>query len=288
MKALSEMPLTADGAVYHIGLLPEDITDKIVLVGDPGRVGMISSKFDTIIKKTRNREIESHIGRYKGVPITVMSTGMGVDNVDIVLNELNILANVDFKTKELKGRRRKLQFVRIGTCGAFQPNIPVNSHVASEYAIGIDGMLYYYDIAHIMNPVMEREFIRKMRWSKKLPYPYVVKGGEYLLNHLDSSFIKTITVTTPSFYGGQGREVTLPLAYPHLNQKLMSISVGGKKLGNFEMETSALYGLSAAMGHEALTVCLVIANRYSKTSNFSYHTEMKELIDKILNFFITV
>lgn len=288
MKALSEMPLTADGSVYHIGLKPEDITDKIILVGDPGRVEMISSKFGEVTKKTSNREIVSHIGRYKGVPITVMSTGMGVDNVDIVMNELNILANIDFTTKEMKARHRKLQIMRIGTCGAFQPNIPINAHIVSEYAVGIDGMLYFYDIENVMNPVMEREFIRKTGWSKKLPYPYIVKGSDYLLNHFESSFLKTITVTSSSFYGGQGRVVTLPLAHPHLMEKFRQITIGGKKLGNLEMETSALYGLSAAMGHDAITVCLVIANRFSKTSNFSYHKEMEELVDKVLNIFIEV
>lgn len=282
------MPLTADDSVYHIGLKPDDITDKIILVGDPGRVEMISSKFDTVVKKKSNREITSHIGRYKDIPITVMSTGMGVDNIDIVINELNILANFDLTTKEKKAEHRKLQILRIGTCGAFQPNIPISAHVLSEYAIGIDGMLYYYDVENVMNPVMEREFIRKMGWSKKLPYPYIVKGSDYLLNRFESSFLKTITVTTPSFYGGQGREVSLPLAYPKMNDKLMSITIGGKKLGNFEMETSAMYGLCAAMGHDAITVCLVIANRYSKTSNFSYHDEMDALIDKSLNIFIEV
>lgn len=286
MKALSEMPLTADGAVYHIGLKPEDLTDKIILVGDPGRVPMVSSKFDTVIKKTSNREIVTHIGQYKGTPITVMSTGMGVDNMDIVVNELNVLANIDFTIKEMNTHHRKLQLIRIGTCGAFQPNIPINAHVVSEYAVGIDGILYFYDIENVMNSVMEREFIRKTGWSKKLPYPYIVKASDYMLNHFDSSFLKTITITSSSFYGGQGRATTLPLAHPDMVEKFRQITIGGKKLGNLEMETSALYGLSAAMGHEAITVCLVVANRFSKTSNFSYHKEMDELIDKVLNIFI--
>lgn len=286
MKALSEMPLTSEGAVYHIGLMPEDITDKIILVGDPARVGMVSAKFDQITKKTQNREIVTHIGKMNNVPIMVMSTGMGVDNIDICINELNILANFDLEAGTMSARQKRLQFVRIGTCGALQPNIPLGSHVVSEYAIGLDGILYYYNIGHVFNPVMEREFIRKTGWSKKLPYPYVVKGSTYLMARLDNTFLRTVTLTTPSFYGGQGREVSLPLAHPDLNNKLMDMTISGRKLGNYEMETSALYGLSAAMGHEALTVCLVIANRYSKTANYDYHNEMDEMINKVLAFFI--
>ena len=282
MKSLSELPLNGDGSVYHLGMKPEDLTDKILLVGDPGRVEMVSAKFDSIEKKRQNREFTIHIGTYKGKPITVMSTGMGVDNIDICINELHVLANYDTKSGALKDTHRRLQLIRIGTCGAFDINIPLGAHLASTKAIGIDGILYFYDVENVIDKAATQEFIQKMEWSEKLPYPYVVPASDYFLHRLGDNFLPTITVTSPSFYGGQGRVVNLPLAFPAINEKLETLSIAGEKVGNYEMETSALYGLSAALGHDALTVCLVIAHRFHKTANFDYHDQMNELINKVL------
>jgi uridine phosphorylase len=282
MKSLSELPLNSDGSVYHLGMKPEDLTDKIILVGDPGRVEMVSSKFDSVLKKKQNREFTIHIGSYKGEPVTVMSTGMGVDNIDICINELNVLANYDTKSGFLKNMHRRLQLIRIGTCGAFDIQIPLGAHLASSKAIGIDGILYFYDIENVIDKAATQEFIQKMEWSEKLPYPYIVSASEYFMRRLGENFLTTITVTSPSFYGGQGRVVNMPLAFPDINTKLETLTIAGEKVGNYEMETSALYGLSAAMGHDALTVCLVIAHRFFKTANFDYHDQMNELIDKVL------
>jgi uridine phosphorylase len=281
MKSLSELPLNSDGSVYHLGMKPEDLTDKIILVGDPGRVEMVSSKFDFIEKKKQNREFTIHIGSYKGKPVTVMSTGMGVDNIDICINELNVLANYDANGL-LKDTHRRLQLIRIGTCGAFDIQIPLGAHLASSKAIGIDGILYFYDIENVIDKAATQEFIQKMEWSEKLPYPYIVSASDYFMRRLGGNFLTTITVTSPSFYGGQGRVVNMPLAFPDINTKLETLAIAGEKVGNYEMETSALYGLSAAMGHDALTVCLVIAHRFFKTANFDYHDQMNELIDKVL------
>ena len=281
MKSSSELPLNSDGSVYHLGLKPEDLTDKIILVGDPGRVEMVSSKFDTVSKKKQNREFTIHIGTYKGKPVTVMSTGMGVDNIDICINELNVLAHYTERGL-LKDAPRRLQLIRIGTCGAFDVNIPLGAHLASSKAIGIDGILYFYDTENVIDDAATQEFIGKMDWSEKLPHPYVVSGSDYFLRCLDKNFLTTITVTSPSFYGGQGRHVNLPLAFPDINEKLESLTIAGEKVGNYEMETSALYGLCAAMGHDALTVCLVIAHRFFKTANFDYHDQMDKMVEKIL------
>ena len=282
MKSLSELPLNSDGSVYHLGLTAEDLTDKIILVGDPGRVEMVSAKFDTVLKKKQNREFTTHIGIYKGAPVTVMSTGMGVDNVDICINELNVLANYDTKSGLPKETHRRLQLIRIGTCGAFDIDIPLGAHLASSKAIGIDGILYFYDIENVIDTAATQEFIQKMEWSEKLPHPYVVAASDYFMRRLGGDFLTTITVTSPSFYGGQGRVVNMPLAFPDINEKLETLVIAGAKVGNYEMETSALYGLSAAMGHDALTVCLVIAHRFLKTANFDYHDQMNELIEKVL------
>jgi uridine phosphorylase len=287
MKSLSELPFNSDGSVYHLGLKPEDLTDKIILVGDPGRVEMVSSKFDTILKKKQNREFTIHIGSYKGEPVTVMSTGMGVDNIDICINELNVLAHYDTKSGCInEDYHRRLQLIRIGTCGAFDVNIPLGAHLVSSKAIGIDGILYFYDIKNVIDEAATQEFIQKMKWSKKLPHPYVVSASDYFLHRLGGNFLTTITVTSPSFYGGQGRVVNLPLAFPDINEKLETLSLAGEKVGNYEMETSALYGLCAAMEHDALTVCLVIAHRFFKTANFDYHDQMNEMIEKTLNQFV--
>jgi uridine phosphorylase len=211
---------------------------------------------------------------------------MGVDNIDICMNELNVLSHYDTESGLFKeDYHRRLQLIRIGTCGAFDKNIPLGAHLASSKAIGIDGILYFYDIENVIDKTATQEFIKKMGWSKKLPYPYIVSASDYFLRRLDGNFLTTITVTSPSFYGGQGRIVNLPLAFPDINEKLETLSLAGKKVGNYEMETSALYGLSAAMRHDALTVCLVIAHRFFKTANFDYHDQMNEMIEKVLRIF---
>jgi uridine phosphorylase len=246
---------------------------------------MVSAKFDVILQKKQNREITTHIGLYKKEPIMVMSSGMGVDNIDICINELNILANYDIKSGEPLSKRRHLQIIRIGTCGALDAEIPLGAFVASTKAIGIDGILYYYDIEHVIDKEKTQEFIKKMKWSKKLPHPYVVNASQHLLSKLPTDIATAITVTTPSFYGGQGRQASLPLAFPNINKKLTELDLSGQKIGNYEMETSALYGLCSAMQHEALTICLVVAHRVHKTANFDYHKAMDTMINKALQLF---
>jgi uridine phosphorylase len=276
----SELILNDNGSVYHLNIRPENLADTVILVGDPHRVEMLSGYFDEIEFKGENREIKTHTGILNKKRLTVMSTGMGVDNIDIVLNELDALVNIDLNTRIIKPQHKALTLIRLGTSGALQPEIPPNAFILSEYGLGLDGLLrYYQDAEKIMDTDLTRSFISYSNWPDDLPKPYAVKSSDFLFNLFKDHFIGGITVTAPGFYAPQGRELRLPLAFPDMNKKIQKFLYGNKKIVNFEMETSALYGLSKLLGHNALTMCIAIANRKNHNFNPDYKTAIKKLIE---------
>ena len=278
----SELPLQPNGAIYHLNLHPEELADIIILVGDPKRVENISSRFDSIEVRRQNRELTAHTGLLKNKPISVISTGMGTDNIDIVLTELDALANIDFKTMEVKQEKRTLKMVRIGTCGILQPDIPIESFIASEYSIGLDGLLHFYKHKNVCDEEMTNAFIAHTEWHEQLPYPYAVPADENLLQQIAHDMHRGITASAPGFYGPQGREVRAMLRFPSLNEKIESFEYNQKKILNLEMESSAIYGLGRLLGHKTLTCCLGIANRITKEFSSDYHRAMDKLIDTVV------
>jgi uridine phosphorylase len=276
----SQLVLNSEGAVYHLNLHPDQLADDVLLVGDPGRVELIASFFDKIEVKRQNRELVTRTGYYNGKRITVMSTGMGTDNLDIVMNELDALANIDLKTRMPKEGHRSLNLIRIGTCGALQPEIEVeDSYVATRYAIGLDGLLYFYGKNEEVNNVAMRDaFIKQMDYPKDLPLPYVVECSKDLFDRLAQGYYQGVTATAPGFYGPQGRTLRMNLAYPEHNRKIESFNYQGWRVCNFEMESSALYGLGKMMGHNCLTICVAIANRVTEKFASDYHPYVKKLV----------
>ncbi|MCF8230788.1 MAG: nucleoside phosphorylase [Bacteroidales bacterium] len=288
MIAESELILNSDGSIYHLGLTPEMIADTIILVGDPGRVGTISSFFDKVDYQKHNREIITHTGTYAGKKLSVMSTGMGTDNLDIVINELDALVNIDFNTRQEKAEKQSLNLVRLGTSGAMQQEIAVDTFVASEYGLGLDGLMNFYNAPAINEEELERELIRQTQWPERLAYPNIIKASPELLKLFEEGFSHGITATAPGFYGPQGRVLRMPLAYPDLNERLQRFEFQGKKVVNFEMETSALYGLGRSLGHKTLTICAVIANRirgeYSHRHQDTVNRLIRILLPKLAQF----
>lgn len=278
----SELPLQLNGAVYHLNLFPEEIADNVIVVGDPNRVEKVSCHFDAIEVKKSNREIVTHTGTYKGKRISVLSTGMGCDNIDIVLNELDALANIDLKTREIKESGRQFNIVRIGTCGALQPDIEVNTFIAAKAGFGFDGMLHFYDYGGISDEKLVESFVEQTGWNERLPYPYCVEGSQALLDKIGFDMTHGITASSGGFYGPQGRELRGKLKYPELNSKIEAFRYEGKRITNLEMETSALYGLSKMFGHNALTVCVAIANRVTKKFSEDYKPHVARLIETVL------
>ncbi|MDC1106931.1 nucleoside phosphorylase [Prolixibacteraceae bacterium] len=280
----SELIINPDGTVFHLHLLPGDIANKILLVGDPGRVRLVASLFDSIEFEKENREFVTITGTYKGERFTVVSTGIGTDNIDIVVNELDALANIDFETRTEKATKKQLTLVRMGTSGAIQQNIPVNSFVLSKTAIGFDGLLNYYaGVEKIANVDFEDKFMEHTSWNKRLTTPYVVDGSDEIYNKMASDeTVEGITISAPGFYAPQGRELRVPLLDPELNDKIGSFRYEDRAITNFEMECSAIYGLSKHMGHKAMTICTIIANRVRKEANVSYHGRVKEMINYTL------
>lgn len=276
----SQLVLNSEGAVYHLNLHPDQLADDVLLVGDPGRVELIASFFDKIEVKRQNRELVTRTGYYNGKRITVMSTGMGTDNLDIVMNELDALANINLKTRMPKEGHRSLNLIRIGTCGALQPEIEVeDSYVATRYAIGLDGLLYFYGKNEEVNNVAMRDaFIKQMDYPKDLPLPYVVECSKDLFDRLAQGYYQGVTATAPGFYGPQGRTLRMNLAYPEHNHKIESFNYQGWRVCNFEMESSALYGLGKMMGHNCLTICVAIANRVTEKFASDYHPYVKKLV----------
>ena len=276
----SQLVLNSEGAIYHLNLHPDQIADDIILVGDPGRVTEIATFFDKIEIKRQNRELVTRTGYFNGKRITVLSTGMGTDNLDIVMNELDALVNIDLKTRMPKEEHHSLNLIRIGTCGALQPDIEVeDSYVATRYAIGLDGLLYFYERNAEVNEIDLRDaFIEQMDYPKNLPKPYAVECSKPLFESLARGYYQGVTATAPGFYGPQGRTLRMLLAYPENNRKMEAFNYQGWRVCNFEMESSALYGLGKMMGHNCLTLCAVVANRVTEKFATDYHPYIKKLV----------
>lgn len=279
----SELILNPDGSVYHLHLKPGNIADTIIIVGDPGRVKEISKHFDRIDFEVQNRELFTNTGSIGNKRLTVLSTGMGTDNLDIVINELDAVVNIDLETREPKATHTKLNIIRLGTAGALQADIKPGDFVASNYGMGLDGLLYFYKIGkNVMNADMARAFVDHVRWDGNLPGVYAVPCSQTLMDKLGEDLVHGITLTAPGFYGPQGRELRLKLAFPELNHLIESYEYKGNRIANFEMETSALYGLGKMLGHETLTICTIVANRVNHTYAKDYHSDVERLIKKVL------
>ncbi len=280
----SELILNEDKSIFHLHLKPQDIADTIILVGDQSRVDLVSSFFDNIELKVQNREFKTHTGNYKGKRLSVISTGIGTDNIDIVINELDALCNIDLESRTIKNTHKQLNFIRIGTSGALQADIPVDTPVVSQLSIGFDGLLnFYQDCDNISNKEIVKKFTRHTDWHNSLALPYIVEGSEKLRDMVGFDMIKGFTISAPGFYGPQGRILRLPLRDNDLNSKITDFEYNNLKINNFEMESSAIYGLSKLLGHEALTVCNIIANRIRKEYSGDYKKSMAQLIQKVLN-----
>lgn len=280
----SELILHPDGSVFHLHMKPGELGDHVLLVGDPGRVNMIAEFFDQRLSQASNREFFSITGMVKHTKITAISTGIGADNMDIVLNELDALVNIDFDTRLEKKDRQSLNLIRIGTSGAVHESIEPGSTVVSQYGIGFDGLLNFYrDRDQYCDLALENQFMQHTHWPKKLAHPYAVKGSETLMNLIGAPHFKGITLTANGFYAPQGRELRGMLAHPDLFASLPTFSYEGIPASNFEMECSALYGLSRILGHQSITVCLIIANRAAKTFLGDYQSRMKLLIEQTIN-----
>ena len=282
--AESELIINEDGSVFHLHLKPEQLADKVILVGDPGRVSLVASHFDTQESEVQSREFHSITGTYKGKRITVQSTGIGCDNIDIVLNEMDALANIDFKTRHEKPEHHTLTFVRIGTCGGLQLNTPTGTYIASVKSIGFDGLLNFYAGRNeACDLKLEEAFKKHMDWNPLLCAPYVIDADKELLNRVaGTEMVRGITIACGGFFGPQGRELRIPLADPDQNERVESFEYNGLNITNFEMESSAVAGLSALMGHKALTCCMVIANRRAKQANTGYKNTIDGLIKLVL------
>lgn len=277
----SELVLNPDGSIYHCNIKPEELADTIILVGDPNRVSNVSKYFDAIETRSQKREIIVNTGILNQKRLTVISTGMGTDNIDIVLNELDALANIDLKKKEIKPIRKPLTFVRLGTSGAIQKDIPVDTIVASTHGLGFDGLMSFYANTESFyeNPIA-REFIIQTKWNPKRALPYLAEGSEELLHLMteNSKVISGITATAIGFYGPQGRILRLNLDNESMNEQLTKFTYKNNRITNFEMETSAIYGLSHLMGHKALSLNTIVANRYSGTFSKDPYSAIDSMI----------
>lgn len=281
--AESELILNPDGSVYHLKLKPQNIADDIIVVGDPGRVPVISAYFDKIEFKQSNREMVTHTGYIGKKRLSVMSTGMGTDNLDIVINELDALVNIDLVTRTPKNEHKSLNIIRLGTSGAMQEDIPVGSYVMSTHGIGLDGLMRFYAAGKdVIDNDMTNAFLEQTAWPDDLPKAYIVAGSENLFEKMGKGYMKGITATAPGFFGPQGRVLRLKLAYPDLNDRISDFRYNDYRIANFEMETSALYGLSKALGHHAMTVCAIIANRLRKEYAEDYKPSITALIEDVL------
>ena len=273
-----------DGSVFHLHLRPEQLADKVILVGDPARVDTVASHFDSRECEVSNREFHSITGSYHGKRLTVVSHGIGTDNIDIVLNELDALANIDFATREERASLRSLTLVRIGTSGGLQPHVPIGTYVISEKSIGFDGVLNFYaGRDRVSDLAFERAFCNFVGWHPQWAAPYVVDADRELVQRIgQGEMVLGVTISANGFYGPQGRELRLPLAVPDLNRRIEAFSYEGKVVTNYEMESSALAGLARLMGHHAMTVCCIIANRRAGEANVGYKGSIEGLIEKVL------
>ena len=280
----SELPINADGSAFHLHLRPEQLADRIIMMGDPARVSVVASYFDSRECDVSNREFHTITGMYKGKRISAVSHGIGNDNIDIVLTELDALANVDFQTRTVKPEFRQLTLVRVGTSGGLQPFTPIGSYVAAEKSIGFDGVVYFYaNNEKVRDLPFEEELHKQTEWKLKGVTPYVVSANSSLIDQIcKDDIIRGVTIAANGFYGPQGREIRLPLADPDLNKKIEAFSYQNNRITNYEMESSSLSGVGALMGHRAMTVCCIIAGRVNKEMNTNYKGSIEGLIEKVL------
>ena len=282
--AESELIINSDGSAFHIHIKPEELADTVLLFGDPGRVKMFMPLFDSIEAQGQSREFAFATGTYRGKRITALSHGIGPDNIDIVATELDALANVDFDTREVKPEHRRLTLIRIGTCGAIQPEIPLGSFISSHISLGTDGMFNWYegrDKVCLLD--FEEAFKKHTHWAEHLPDPYFVRASERLIKLFEPVTVKGMTVSAGGFYGPQGRIVRQGLAMPHMLEDFETFSFGGYKITNFEMEGAALAGMAATLGHDAITICCAIAHRYLKDADTDYKPRVAELVKLVMD-----
>ncbi len=288
--ANSELILNDNGSIYHLHLKPEHLAQTIITVGDPDRVDQVTQYFDSIEFKIRKREFHTQTGIYKGRRITVISTGIGTDNIDIVLNELDALVNIDFTNREIKKSQTSLDIIRIGTSGALQKDIPIDSFLISEVAIGFDSLLHFYDSSFIQSHDVSKKLVQHLKWDKNKSTPYAVYGDKDLISKmLDKTIRKGITVTNVGFYGPQGRVLRLPLQDKELNNKITSFSYKNSRITNLEMETAGIYGMAKLLGHKAISMNAILANRatgeFSTTPQKTIDLLIKYTLDKLIDYY---
>ncbi len=281
----SELIINSDGSIFHLHLKPWQLADNIILVGDPGRVALVAAYFDTQECSVSSREFNTITGSYKGKRISVVSTGIGTDNIDIVMNELDALANIDFDTRTEKTEFRQLSIIRIGTSGGMQPEIPLGSFLISEKSIGFDGMLNFYAGRDLVSDLpFEAAMKKHLDWNPQLAAPYVVDADKELVDKIGrDDMLRGVTISANGFYGPQGRVLRIDLADMHINDKIESFRFGKYKITNYEMESSAIAGLSKLMGHKAMTVCCIIANRRVEAANTDYKPYIEKLVATVLD-----
>lgn len=285
----SELIINADGSAFHLHMKPEQLADRVILVGDPDRVPMVKGMFDSIECEGASREFHWGTGLYGGARFTVLSTGIGSDNIDIVMTELDALANIDFATRELRPEHRTLSILRIGTCGAIQPEIPLGAFILSNISVGCDGVLNWYDCRdRIALLDFEEAFKNHVGWDRHLPDPYFVPASEKLVKLFEDYTVRGMTIAANGFYGPQGRQVRMGLAMPDMLERFESFEFKGCKVTNFEMEGAAVAGMAAELGHDAATVCCAIAHRYHKAANTDYKPRVKELVKLALDRMSTI
>lgn len=283
--AESELIINADGSVFHLHVKPEQLADKVILVGDPGRVTLVASHFEKVECDIQSREFHTITGSYQGKRISVVSTGIGCDNIDIVMNELDALANIDFTTRHEKSPLKSLTLVRLGTCGGLQEYTPEGTYIASEKSIGFDGLLNYYAGRNeACDLEFEEAFKKHMDWNPQKGAPYVIDSNKETLNRVaGDDMVRGVTIACGGFFGPQGRELRIPLADPKQNEKIENFEYNGYRITNFEMESSALAGLAKLLGHKAMTCCMVIANRRAQKANVEYKNSIDGLIQIVLD-----
>ena len=289
----SELIINGNGSVFHLHMKPEQLADNVIMMGDPGRIDILADHLSDIECRNANREFVSVTGKYKGKRVTALSHGIGPDNIDIVMTELDALANVDFKTREVKPEHRTLNILRIGTSGALHADIPLGSYVLSHISVGFDGVMNWYgNREKVTIPEVEEAFKKHMNWPDVLPSPYFVKASPKIIDLMKDITIKGATISAPGFYGPQGRMVRIPLAMPHMIEDIekFRFTTGGEdfRITNFEMESSPLAGMAAHLGHNACTVCCIIANRYLKSTNTDYKPIMRKLVEESLERIVTL
>ena len=278
----TELILTPENKVYHLNIAENEIADTIIITGDKARVHQVSKHFEKIDFEIQNREFTTHTGTYNGKKISVLSTGIGTDNIDVVLNELDAIVNIDLENRKPKEEKRSLNIIRLGTSGAVQEDVEVDSFLMATHALGFDGLAHFYQSRKIIDEKMSSAFALHSNWPQKLADPYIVKASDKLLTKF-KEFSKGITATASGFYAPQGRELRIPAAIENLHEKMNTFRYNGKRITNFEMETSALYFLGKALGHETVTICAIIGNRISKTQSKDYKNTVDKMIVEVLD-----